>query len=83
MTSNALRYKLYDYIKVADEKKLKAIYNLLEEEIEAAAEWWKDKQVVAELDIRYEALKSGKDKGVTKEELAAMIDKSRQKKNGK
>lgn len=80
---NTLRYKLYDYIKVADEKKLKAIYNPLEEDIESAAEWWKDKQVIAELDTRYEALKSGKDKGVTKDELVAMIDKSRQKKYGK
>lgn len=77
MTSNALRYKLYDYIKVADEKKLKAIYALLEEDIEAAAEWWKDKQFVAELDARYEALKSGEDKGFTVNELTDRIDKAR------
>lgn len=83
MTSNALRYKLYDYIKVADEKKLKAIYALLEEDIEAAAEWWKDKQFVAELDARYEALKSGEDKGFTVNELTDRIDKARQKKYGK
>ncbi|MBZ0099149.1 MAG: hypothetical protein K8F30_08700 [Taibaiella sp.] len=83
MTSNALRYKLYDYIKVADEKKLKAIYALLEEDIEAATEWWKDKQFVAELDARYEALKSGEDKGFTVNELTDRIDKARQKKYGK
>ena len=30
MTTAAIRNKLYDYIRVAEEKKLHAIYNLLE-----------------------------------------------------
>lgn len=80
MTSIALRNKLYDYIRVADDKKLQAIYNLLENEIEATTEWWKDKQFVAEMDARYEALESGKDKGTTVEQLEASIDKLKQKK---
>lgn len=34
MTAIALRKKLVDYLQVADEKKLKAIYTLLEDEID-------------------------------------------------
>ncbi|MCB0697438.1 MAG: hypothetical protein KDC07_08740 [Chitinophagaceae bacterium] len=82
MTSTALRTKLYDYIREADDKKLKAIYRLLEDDIEGASEWWKDKHMVAELEERYEALVSGKDKGLSKEELSAAIDKARKKKYG-
>lgn len=81
--STIIRNKLYDYIRVADDKKLHAIYNLLEDEIEGTNEWWKDKQFTAELDRRYEALEKGKDKGVTIEKLEASIAKLRKKKYGK
>lgn len=83
MTTTAIRNKLYDYIRNADDKKLHAIYNLLENEIDRVNEWWKDKQIVAELDTRYNALESGEDKGITPDELTASIDKARQKKYGK
>ncbi len=33
MTTSAIREKLYDYIRVADDKKIKAIYMMLEDEI--------------------------------------------------
>jgi putative addiction module component (TIGR02574 family) len=81
--SAAIRHKLYDYIRVADDKKLHAIYNLLENEIEETQEWWKDKSVIAELDRRSEALESGKDKGVTIEQLETSISKMRKKRYGK
>lgn len=81
--SAAIRHKLYDYIRVANDKKLNAIYNLLENEIEETHEWWKDKAFVAELDRRYEALEAGTDKGVTVEQLEASIDKLRKKRYGK
>jgi hypothetical protein len=78
-----IRDKLYDYIRVADDKKLHAIYNLLENEITEANEWWKDKQFVAELDRRYDALEKGTDKGYTVEQLEASIQKLRKNKYGK
>jgi len=81
--SATIRNKLYDYIRVANDKKLHAIYNLLEDEIEETNEWWKDKSFVAELDHRYEALESGTDKGLTVEQLEASIDKLRKKRYGK
>jgi len=78
----AIRHKLYDYIRVADDKKLSAIYHLLESEIEQTQEWWKDKEVTRELDQRYKALEDGTDKGFTMEELKSSVTKLRKKKYG-
>jgi len=83
MSNTAIRHKLYDYIRVADDKKLNAIYNLLENEIEQTNEWWKDKQFTQELDSRCQALENGLDKGVTVEQLEQSISKLRIKKYGK
>lgn len=80
---SAIRNKLYDYIRVADDKKLFAIYNLLEEEIENTEAWWKDKKFIAELDKRYQDLETGKDKGFTIEQAEASIEKLRKKTYGK
>ena len=82
-TATSLRDKLYDYIRVADDKKLYAIYSLLENEIEATNEWWKDKKLIAELDRRYHAMETGADKGITVEQLESSINKLRHKKYGK
>ena len=37
MTTAAIRTKLADYIRIADEKKLKAIYTMVEDEINEAS----------------------------------------------
>lgn len=79
----AIRYKLYDYIRVAEDKKLHAIYNLLEEDIEQAAEWWKDKKLIVELDDRYATLEKGADKGFTLGELENSITELRRRKYGR
>jgi hypothetical protein len=73
MSAASIREKLYDYIRVADEKKLKAIYSLLEDEIEETAEWWKDAAVVKELDKRYDNWLNEKEKAYTMEETAAYL----------
>lgn len=83
MTITAIRTRLYDYIRIADSKKLHALYNLLENDIEVKTEWWKDEQFLDELDRRDQALESGEDKGVTLEEMMASIDKLRLEKYGK
>ena len=83
MDNTAIRNKLYDYIRVADDKKLFAIYNLLENEIEQVNEWWKDKKFTTELDSRYEAIENGSDKGFTVEEVAKSITQLRSKKHGR
>jgi predicted nucleotidyltransferase component of viral defense system len=82
-TVSSLRDKLYDYIRVADDKKLYGIYSLLENEIEETNEWWKDKKFIAELDRRYQALETGTDKGFTAEQVESSINQLRTKKYGK
>ena len=83
MSNAAIRNKLYDYIRVADDKKLNAIYNLLENEIEQTNEWWKGKKFTKELDNRYQALENGSDKGFTIEQLQKSVTKLRTQKYGK
>ncbi len=83
MSNAAIRNKLYDYIRVADDKKLNAIYNLLENEIEQTNEWWKDKKFTKELDSRYQALENGSDKGFAIEQLQTSVTKLRTQKYGK
>ena len=83
MDNTAIRNKLYDYIWVADDKKISAIYHLLESEIEQTNEWWKNKKFTAELDSRYQAIENGSDKGFTAEELERSITEFRLKKYGK
>jgi hypothetical protein len=82
-TALRIRHKLFDYIRVADDKKLFAIYNLLENEIQQTSKWWKDKRFTNEIDNRYEALETGSDKGYTTNQLLHSIDKLRKKKYGK
>ena len=78
----AIRHKLYDFIRVADEKKLNAIYHLLQDEIDQTQEWWKDKAFTAELDHRYQSLENGTDKGYTFDELETSVSQLRKKKYG-
>lgn len=65
MDTATIRQKLYDYIRLADEKKVKAIYTIIESDIDQVNEWWKDDKLLAEIEQRSEDLKSGKDKGIS------------------
>ena len=69
MKTSTIRQKLSEYIKVADDKKVKAIYTIIESEINEMNYWWNDEHFIAELDKRSSDLKNGKDKGVAWEEL--------------
>lgn len=69
MNTATIRQKLYDYIKVADDKKVKAIYTIIESDISEMTNWWNDEKLIEELDKRSTDLKSGKDQGVNWEEL--------------
>jgi hypothetical protein len=67
MDTVVIRTELHDFINHADDKELEAMYTVVNES-EKLHEWWKDKELVAELNRRYADLKSGKDKGMTMEQ---------------
>ena len=58
MTTTAIRKKLTDYLQVADDKKIKAIYVLLEDDIDQPALEYTE-ELKAELDKRYADYKKG------------------------
>ena len=83
MNAAAIRDKLYDYIRIADDKKIKAIYMMLEDDITEETEWWNNPAFVAELEKEYDAWDAGKEKGYSFAEIKAEISKRRAKKHGR
>ncbi len=67
MTTTAIREKLNDYIKTADERQLKAIYNLFEDQMAPAYDWSADEDFVAELDERVRKYEAGIEPGFSVE----------------
>lgn len=59
MKTVLLKEKLHHYIETAEEKKLKAIYAMVEDEIKEPVSVWEDKNFVAELERREKAYKNG------------------------
>ncbi len=58
MSTNILRQKLHNYLEMADDKKIKAMYIMVEEEIEKSSVEYSD-EFKKELDRRYAYYKSG------------------------
>jgi len=77
MNTSTIRQKLYEYIRVADDKKVKAIYTMIESDVNELYEWWNDKDLIAELDSRSADLKSGKDVGYSWDEVKKELVNSR------
>lgn len=69
MNTALIRQKLYEYIRVADDKKVEAIYTIIETDIEDQHEWWEDADFVSTLDRMSIDLQSGADKGIVWEDL--------------
>lgn len=59
MTALAIRKRLFDYIRYADEKKIKAIYTIVEDEIQEMQDIW-TRQFVEEMAKRTREIDSGK-----------------------
>lgn len=83
MNAAAIRDRLYDYIRVADDKKIKAIYMMLEDDIAEETEWWKNPALVAELEKEFDAWDSGKDKGYSLTDIKGEIANRKTKKHGR
>lgn len=64
MNTETIRERLYDYIRVADDKKIKAIYTILEDTITEEVKWWEDNRIVGEFQKRYDAWNTGKERDI-------------------
>jgi len=73
MTTAAIREKLFDYIKEADDNKIKNIYEIFEDQMAPAVDWSEDEEFVAELDERYRRWEQGIDKGISMDEVKASL----------
>lgn len=74
MTTTAIRKQLHNYLEVAEDKKIKAIYTMMEAEIRESAVEYTD-EFKAELDKRNADYKSGKAKMITAGESRKRIKK--------
>lgn len=81
MTIATIRKKLQDYIQTADDKKVKAIFTLIESDLEKELNWWEDEELVNEFDNRVKNCIDGKEKGYTLAELDAEIENQKQVSN--
>jgi hypothetical protein len=70
MTTAAIREKLHDFINTADDKQVKAVYSIFEDEI-AKEEYdhWKDEDFLKELKTRLDDIEKGNDEGLSWEEV--------------
>ena len=74
MSTSAIRQKLHNYLEVADDKKIKAIYTIIQSEVDEHAIEYSDK-FKKELDKRYDDYKNGKAKMLTAGESKKRIQK--------
>ena len=77
-----IRQRLHNYLEVANDKKLKALYVIMEDDImDSAIEYTDD--IKQELDKRQAAYKAGKEKVITaaesKKRIKALLSKGKRK----
>jgi len=73
MTVTAIRQRLHEYIRFADDKKVKTFFNILKKEAEEKEDVW-TKEFLSEISLRSNELKTGKVKG---REWNSVLKKSR------
>jgi len=74
MSTSAIREKLVDYLQVADEEKIRALYTMLEDEINTPINDW-DADFIKELERRSKSFTEGTAKTYTWEETKAAARK--------
>ena len=74
MTTDIIRQQLHSYLEIADDKKVKAFYTLMKQDIEESGVEYTPK-LKAELDSDYAAYKKGQTKMVSSAESKKRIGK--------
>ena len=74
MNTSSIRKQLHNYLEVADDKKIKAIYIMMENEVKESALDYTD-ELKEELDRRSADYKNGKTKFITAREGKKRINK--------
>jgi hypothetical protein len=69
MTTETIRERLHEYIRFADDKKVNAIYTMVEDEIVEELDLWEDKDFLNELKERLDDIESGNDVGLSWDEV--------------
>ena len=77
MTTTAIREKLYEYIKDADDDKIKNLYSIFEDQMAPAVDWSEDEEFVAELDERVRRYEAGIDPAYSIEEVKEFLQQAR------
>jgi len=76
MKTEDIKQKLHRYIETADEKKLKAIYTIVKQEIEETSDLWNDEEFVAELEQREKKYINGTSKTYSVKESVARAEQA-------
>lgn len=64
MKTTQIRQRLHNYLEVASDKKVKAIYTMIEEDLKSDVSIWTN-ELKEEMDFRYQQLNDGKVKPVS------------------
>lgn len=83
MNTTDIRQKLHHYIETAQDKKVKAIYAMVEDEIQETYDYWNDEEFLSELRRRQESYISGKAKTYTLSETMSEIKQAIKRVNKK
>jgi putative addiction module component (TIGR02574 family) len=74
MNTTSIRQRLHSYLETANDKKIKAIYTMVEDEIEKTGVEYTD-ELKEELDRRYAAYENGAEKPISSSESKKRIEK--------
>lgn len=83
MKTITIRQKLHHYIEIAEEKKLKAIFTMVENEIEEPYDQWNNLSFVTEMKERAKETEEGKAKMYSWDEVQEKAKQSLQKARNK
>jgi len=73
MSTETIRERLHEYIRFADDKKVTAIYTMVESEIEEELDLWEDKDFLNELNDRLKEYENGNATTLSLEEFEQKI----------